>query len=59
MSVRQQISVDFETHATARAIHILTGESYGAIVSKALDVLLANDKDLARKVEDLRKAMAA
>jgi hypothetical protein len=59
MSLRQQVSLSHEVYATARAVHILTGESYSELIGQALAARLARDPALARRVEELQKALAA
>lgn len=59
MAIRRPLSVPLGTYSTLRAVHILTGESYGAIVDKAARALLASDKELAAKVAKVLEAVAA
>ena len=59
MSLRQQVSLSHETLALARCVHVLTGDSYSEIMRRGLQALLASDPELARRVEAVRKALAA
>ena len=57
--MRQQVSLEHEVYGTARALHLLTGETYSRVVSMALAALLEQRPDLRRRVEELQRTLAA
>lgn len=60
MSARQPVSVPSEVLDTLRAIKVAEGRgSFGEILERSLAALLASNPELARKVEGVRKAVAA
>lgn len=58
--LRQPVSVPSDLLDTLRAIKVAEGRgSFGEILERAVSALLASDPELARKVEGVRKAVAA
>lgn len=58
MSTRRQVSVSEETHGDLRVLEFVTKETQGVLVARALRALLTAEPDLARKVEQAKKAAA-
>lgn len=59
MSLRQPVSIPSEILDKIRAIRLVEGGTYGQVVGRAVEALLAADPALARRVEGVQKAVAA
>lgn len=58
MAIRRQVSVSDEVWGQLRALEFVTKQSHGALVGRALRVLLEGDPALASKVEAAKKVAA-
>lgn len=59
MSLRKQVSLEHEVYEKARALHVLTGETFSHVVSLGLAALLDQRPDLRRRVEEIQRTLAA
>jgi hypothetical protein len=59
MSLRQPVSIPSDILDKIKAIRLVQGGTYGEVVGRAVDALLASDPALARRVEGVQKAVAA
>jgi|688.fasta_scaffold1886259_2 hypothetical protein len=59
MSLRKQVSLEHEVYEKARAVHLLTGETFSRVADMALAALLDQRPDLKRRVEELQRTLAA